>query len=51
MARTLLITLGAVASLFGSVSYWYYLSHDNEKHNLMYETGKFLDDLWFKGFN
>jgi hypothetical protein len=49
MARTLLLTVGMLASLFSVVSYGYYMANFEEppKDNLLYRTGKFLDDMWF----
>lgn len=49
MAKTLLLTIGMFGSLFCMTSYAYYVVnlHEAPKDNLLYRTGKFLDDVWF----
>lgn len=50
MAKTLLITLGVIASGLTVVSYVYYTDKSEKgetKDNLLFNLGRFVDDLWF----
>ena len=50
MSRTLVLTAAFAVSLFSIGSFVYYLEASEKgvvKDNLLYQTGEFLDRMWF----